>query len=86
MCVCVCVRACVCVILITYSVLDIRILGVVIISQEVILQTDREQKLSDYTCNANSHIFLKLIYLNKRAISHDMNYLHAFSSNIYVRH
>lgn len=66
----VCVSVCV----ILISRIQSWILGhvkVVIISQEVVLQMDKEQRLSDYTCNSNSHIFLKLIYLNKCAISHD---------------
>lgn len=39
---------------------------------------DKEQRLSDYMYNSKSHIFLKLIYLNKCAISHDINYLYEF--------
>lgn len=77
----VCVLACA----ILISRIQSWVLGhveVVIISQEVILQMDKEQRLSSYTCNSNSHIFLKLIYLNKRAISHDINYLHAFISDV----
>lgn len=50
---------------------------VVIISQEVILQMDKSRVSQ---CNSTSRIFLKLIYLNKRAISHYTNYLHAFQT------
>lgn len=76
---------CVCVCVILASPVQswiIRHVEVVIISQETILLMDGEQRLSDHMCNSNSHIFLKLSYLNKRAISHDISYLHEFILHI----